>query len=345
MACFPDIWAPAALSCFTASISLILVFVIISGNLSIILAVFKDPLRKLRTPFSYFLVNLATSDLLVGCVTMPVSFVIHLQEPSGFLDIHFVRTIHLSYFISATASVLSLGALCLDRYLAITWPIKYRRSLRLSRCGLISLCIWIFSLTLPMIYIKVGYIVYLMVFSHISVLVTFCILLLSYRQVYKSLRKQANEMKATQRTISSAAAKEDLRKVASEKKVTRAFLIILLLFICTYTPAIIMIYILHFCEQCNCTLRHVLRDLQFLIVTANSAMNPFVCAIRLRAFRQSILVLLRCRGRKVKYLTKYGKDKRGESSVSTSDEKITHDKGNVNLDLNSTQETKVTEVT
>ena len=125
MACFLDVWAPAALSYFTASISLVLVLFIIIENSLIILAVFKDPLKKIRTPFSYFLVNLAASDLLVGSVTMPVSFVIHLQEPTGSLDSHFIRTLHLSYFISATASVLSLGALCLDRYVAITWPIKY----------------------------------------------------------------------------------------------------------------------------------------------------------------------------------------------------------------------------
>ena len=295
MACFPDVWAPTALSYFTASISLVLVFITVTGNLLIVVAVLKDPLKKLRTPFNYFLVNLAASDLLVGCVTMPLSFVIHLEEANGYVNPHFSKTMGSSYFISATASVLSLGALCLDRYVAISWPIQYRTSLQLSRCGIISLCIWIFSLSLPMLYLKVGYITYSMVFSHVSVLITFCILLLSYRQVYKSLRKQVNEMKAIQGTAESAATLDnELRQAALEKKVTRAFLIILLLFICSYAPAIIMVYILQFCEQCNCTFRHVLRDLQFLIVLSNSAMNPFVCAIRLQNFRESILVLLKC---------------------------------------------------
>ena len=180
-----------------------------------------------------------------------------------------------------------------------------------------------------MLYLKVGYIDYLMVFIHVEVLMTFLILMFSYRQVYKSLRKQANEMRAVQCTISSAATRDDLRKVTSEKKVTRAFLIILLLFICSYTPAIIMIFILQFCEQCNCVFRHVLRDLQFLIVTMNSAMNPFVCAIRLRAFKDSILVLLRCNKKESKYRAKYAKEEK-ESADDSSNGRIPDDRGTLN---------------
>ena len=295
--------------------SIILAIVITCGNLLIILSVYFDPLHKLRTPFNYFLVNLASSDLLVGIVTTPVMVAAHFQEVSGWLDRKLVTAAHLSYFISGSASVLSLGALCMDRCLAIRWPIKYRRSLRLSRCGIISVGIWGFSGALSMLYLKVGFIDYLMVFVHAAVSVTFVILVLTYHLVYKSLRNQADEIRSIRRTNQDEAKKEDLRKVNSERKVTRAFLMILLLFLCCYIPAIIMIYILQFCDQCNCTLQHVLRDFQFLLIPGNSAVNPFICAIRLKAFRRAIIKILRCQLQREKH---HGKGQRSGTVISTS---------------------------
>ena len=289
MSCFPNVWPPAALSYFTATVSLLLAFIIISGNIAIIVAIVRDPFKKLRTPFNYFLINLVTSDLLVGCVTMMISVLVHFKEPTGQVDPNLIKAIHLSYFISSTASVLSLGVLSLDRYIAITWPIKYRKHLSLARFSCISISIWVLSFSLPMLYLLTGYINYLMVFIHVSVLITFLILILTHRQVSKSLQKNADDLKCCS---SSNIATQEQRKIKQERKVTNAFLSILLLFICTYMPAVIMIYILEFCAQCNCTARNVLRDLQFLIISANSGMNPYVCAVRLKAFRKTIWALI-----------------------------------------------------
>ena len=300
VSCFPAVWAPVQLSYFTATCSLVLCFITTIGNFLLILAVLIDPLRKLRTPFSYFLVNLAISDLAVGSIAMSTAFAAHLDEADGFVPPYMVTMIHLTYFISTTASVLSLAALCLDRFIAIRWPIQYRRSLRLSRCVIISISIWVFSVSVSMIYLEVGYIDYLMVFVHVSVVITFSILVLTYLQVYKTLRSRSQALTIAQDS-NEEQRKEALRKNKIEKKVTRAFLYILGLFIASYAPAIIMIYLLQFCTSCSCDVRHVLRDMQFLFVSANSAMNPFVCGIRLQAFRHSILAVILCKKKKTQH--------------------------------------------
>ena len=62
----PKVWAPDELALFTTVISAILCVLAVPGNFSVCLAIFKDPLGKLRSPFAYFLVNLACSDLIVG---------------------------------------------------------------------------------------------------------------------------------------------------------------------------------------------------------------------------------------------------------------------------------------
>ena len=139
---------------FTCVVSAVLAIVAIIGNTSIVAAVIKDPLKKLHTPFNYFLVNLAVSDLIIGVITMPVSTYLHYTEYMDSLEIVVVKTLHMSYFISATSSLLSLIALSLDRLIAITYATKYRKYMRFRRCLLVSAVIWIISLSIPFIYLK-----------------------------------------------------------------------------------------------------------------------------------------------------------------------------------------------
>ena len=295
MDCFPSVRAPFQLAIFTSTCSAVISIIAIIGNVIICVAVYKDPFKNLRSPFTYFLVNLAAADLIVGIIYQPISVYFHAVESQGDTSDTLTKVLHMSYFISGTASILSLLALCMDRYLAIKFAIKYRSYLTWTRCFQISCIIWLASFTLPFTYLKLGYIDNLMVHSHTSVIVALVGLIVTYINLYLFLRKQATEMANIQRTTSTAAEEMRLQRLKLEKKITRTFLWILILFIATYVPSIIMVYILHFCESCHCTLRHVLRDLQFLLISSNSCMNPFVCTIRLKQFRKSVYAILpRC---------------------------------------------------
>ena len=293
MVCFPQVRAPEELSLFTCVVSAVLAIVTIIGNTSIVAAVIKDPLKKLHTPFNYFLVNLAVSDLIIGVITMPISTYVHYTEYTDTLEMVWVKTLHMSYFISATSSLLSLIALSLDRLIAITYAINYKRYMRFRRCLLVSVGIWIISLSIPFIYFEWNYIGYLMLFAHSAIIVGLAIMAVVHARVTKYIKAQSKTMI---RNISkSAPAKStesyELKELMFQKKVTRTFLIILGVFIGVYIPAVIMIYILHFCESCDCTFRHVLRDLQFLLISSNSCMNPFIYTLRVKSFRQSLKIM------------------------------------------------------
>ena len=107
------------MSYFTVSIAILLMLLNIPGNLLIILAVVLDPFKKLRTPFNFMMVNLAVADLIVGTVTEPLSIYIHWKEGVGdHVTLTVSRVFFMSYFISCTASLLSLAILAVERYLA-----------------------------------------------------------------------------------------------------------------------------------------------------------------------------------------------------------------------------------
>ena len=108
------------MSYFTGSAAFFLMLVNIPGNLLEILAVVLDPYKNLRTPFNFMMTNLAIADLIVGTVTEPMSIYLHWKEGMGdHVSIAESRVFFMSYFISCTASLLSLAILAVERYVAI----------------------------------------------------------------------------------------------------------------------------------------------------------------------------------------------------------------------------------
>ncbi|KAJ7391595.1 hypothetical protein OS493_017292 [Desmophyllum pertusum] len=62
---------------------------------------------------------LAVSDLVVGALTGPVFIAFHVREAMRYPVMENIWIIHLTFFVSYTASLLSLAALTLDRYLTV----------------------------------------------------------------------------------------------------------------------------------------------------------------------------------------------------------------------------------
>ena len=91
-------------------------------------------------------------------------------------------------------------------------------------------------------------------------------------------------------------------KVRWEQKITKTLLIMLMLFISCYLPACALIYIINLCNTCNCDLVLWSRDVQFLLILANSSMNPFVYSWRLNNCRRAFLWIVTCgkKGKKAK---------------------------------------------
>ncbi|XP_032679290.1 5-hydroxytryptamine receptor 1-like isoform X1 [Odontomachus brunneus] len=92
------------------------------GNILVCVAVFL--VRKLRKPCNYLLVSLAVSDLCVALLVMPMAL---LYEISGNWSFGWIMCdLWVSFdVLSCTASILNLCMISVDRYWAITKPLKY----------------------------------------------------------------------------------------------------------------------------------------------------------------------------------------------------------------------------
>ncbi|XP_028408248.1 adrenocorticotropic hormone receptor-like [Dendronephthya gigantea] len=288
--------APDALSFFTGSISIVLMLINIPGNLLVILAVTFDPNKNLRNSFNFLVTNLAIADLVVGLVTDPLSIHIHFKEGRN-QDISKaeIQAIHMSYFISCTASVLSIILLACDRYLALVHPARHCLLMnRPALLGCIAL-IWVISIGLPCIYFEVGYIRYAFIFANTAVVIaiivtvfTYTRLIMKFHSAGRSSTEDTNgELAPSSPTALTPPSHND------QKRITEMFMVILIAVLCCYVPSTILIYAMNFCESCTCDEIHTFRDLQFVFVIANSSVNFFCYAFRSPKFRSAFKVILR----------------------------------------------------
>ena len=285
-----NITAPIYLSFSSATCTMLSSLVASVGNFLVILAIFLDPNKDLRSPFNYFVANLGLADLIVGLVTSPLAATYLISEGLKDPNQQFRVWMHMTYFISCTASLLSLTALALDRYVAVTYPLLYRYKLSPMRAFLVSLLVWTVSILFSLIYFVVGYNKFRFVFANSAVVVAFAVLIFTNTKIFKHLRLQVHQWDTLSDSTNESLAKK--QAVKREKEVTKTLLIVLMFFLACYLPSCVCIYIVNLCSTCDCVFIHWVRDIQFVLVMANSGVNPFVYAWRLQSFRKAFRSIL-----------------------------------------------------
>ena len=291
---------PTSLSYFTAFFLVFLAIITIPGNFLVCLAIIKDPFRNLKTPFNYFLLSLAGTDLAVGAILDPVEVVYHIDEALK-LNVVDIKILHIFYFTLSTASILTLAALAMDRYFAVASPVKYKTMITSKRAILASVSIWIGALGFSFIYFKLGFIVYSFIFANTAVFTAFLVLIFVHVGILKRLRERSKYWR-DQRAMNYTEPEQqenrnDIINTKKEGKAAKALMIILLAFFSSLTPACVMIYLLNFCSKCSCLMVHWLRDMKILIVLCNSGINPYLYAWRLPQFKKAFYKFLHLRSR------------------------------------------------
>ena len=185
--------APTYLFFATSSFTVLITVVASLGNLLVILAVCINPNKDMRSPFNYFIANLSFADLIVGLITAPLGTGYHIIAGLGAENDQFKDSMLVTYYMSCTASLLSLTALALDRYVAITYPLLYRAKLNPTRALLVAIVVWVLSILSSMLYFAVGHNRYRFIFATTAVASTFAVLIFTNVKIFKYLRLQVKQ--------------------------------------------------------------------------------------------------------------------------------------------------------
>ena len=120
----------------------VIMFVIVFGNLLVVVAIFTD--KTLKTTQNWFIASLAVADFLLGLVIMPFSLA---NEMMGYWIFGKVwcdlwKAIDV---LLCTASILSICLISLDRYWSITRAITYPRNRTPKKAALMITAVWFLS--------------------------------------------------------------------------------------------------------------------------------------------------------------------------------------------------------
>ncbi|XP_048885313.1 alpha-1B adrenergic receptor-like isoform X3 [Brienomyrus brachyistius] len=121
-----------------------IVFAIV-GNILVILSVVCN--RHLRTPTNYFIINLAIADLLLSTTVLPVSATLEILNYWVFGRI-FCDIWAAVDVLCCTASIMSLCVISIDRYIGVSYPLRYPSIVTERRALLAMFGVWVLSVVI-----------------------------------------------------------------------------------------------------------------------------------------------------------------------------------------------------
>ncbi|XP_016064278.1 PREDICTED: histamine H2 receptor [Miniopterus natalensis] len=286
----------------TVSVALTtLIFITIAGNVVVCLAVGLN--RQLRNLTNCFIVSLAVTDLLLGLLVLPFSAFYQLSCRWGFSGVFCNIYTSLDVML-CTASILNLFMISLDRYCAVTDPLRYPVLVTPVRVGVSLALIWVVSITLSFLSIHLGWnsrsetsrvnhtnlsckvqvnLVYGLVDGLVTFYVPLLIMCVTYYRIFKIAREQAKRIHHA--SSWKAATIREHKATVTLAAVMGAFIV------CWFPYFTVFVYRgLRGDEAINKTLEAVVLWLGY----ANSALNPILYAALNRDFRTAYQQLLRC---------------------------------------------------
>ncbi|XP_012262984.2 adenosine receptor A2b-like [Athalia rosae] len=261
--------------------------------------------RRLRRRTNYYIISLATADLLVGLFAIPFAILASIGLPKNFHACLFTVSVLV---VLCTISIFCLVAVSVDRYWAILHPMGYSRTVRTrTAIGIICVC-WIAGTSvgfLPLmgwnagkksdekcLFTEVMDYNYL-VFLYFATIVFPALLIAAfyshiYRVVVKQLqqimtmnpgRRSENQTAGTMLRLLGAAQK---REVKATQNLSR----IVIFFILCWFPLYTINCVKAFCPDCEVS--SFLLNFCIILSHLNSAGNPILYAYHLKDFRAAL---------------------------------------------------------
>ncbi|XP_030077497.1 adenosine receptor A3 [Microcaecilia unicolor] len=289
------------------TMELIIAVCSIIGNILVIWAVKLNP--GLQNTTCYFMVSLALADIAVGVLVVPLSIVLSLEVEAPFYSCLFMCCLQVVF---TTASILSLLAIAIDRYLRIKISTKYRIIITARRICLALAISWVTSVLVGMVpmlgwnrktehdeghltTLKCGFISvmrmdYMVFFSFFGwVLLPLLIMLVLYIEIFYKIRKlvKKNAIKLRKRRAEGIF-------YGKEYKTAKSLALVLFLFALCWIPLSFMNCLDYFYPPV--VQMHFFRPVMYftiLLSHSNSAMNPVVYAFKIRKFKETYIHILR----------------------------------------------------
>ena len=259
-------------------------------NLLVIISIFRTP--SLTSLSNFLLVSLACSDFCVGLVTFPAFIVSRVAKITRDAELY-CKAQQISWvsgYCLCTASLLTLSAITLDRYVAIHYHLRYQDIVTVRRVRAVLVAIVTVSSAYGVLFSFgradiVTNIYNAFAFSSLSFII------FASCSIYRVVRRHQRQI-VSQLQVQVEAAEDGTLNLPSFKRSFMNMLIICWTVLLCYLPFTIITVVV------SATMRTppstiLALEWSLLLVNVNSTMNPLLYCWRYRPIREALLKLVR----------------------------------------------------
>jgi len=281
-----------------------LIFATILSNSLVFIAVYA--FRGLRTVTNYFVISLASADLCVALLALPVWLTTGLLRlhTDGEVMVFFMSTRWVEVFCAAV-SIYGATLVSLDRYLAIDKPLRYREMVTRGRAIKAIAGTWFLSILIAAIsFIQyqstTGMYVWAIFVVVVILCIPLCIMVFSYVCIYQAAVQQLSKMNYNEHNLTSLSAINSKRNADRERRkrfykelcITKTLGITVSLFFIAWAPFIIIIMVETFHSTKGNYMPEFLERLILYLPYINSFVNPWIYAGINKDFRFALKKLI-----------------------------------------------------
>ena len=265
----------------------ILAVMAIFGNSTVILAFIRN--IKLHTRTNFIIVGLATADLLVGFIAVPLYISITLLFKRH-LDIPVVLgvTYHAVDVFGGFASIFHLMLISLERFYAIAFPVSHRNSSKAVYLGVLVIC-WVTAGTLSFIHsirysnyniTRAFFILFFVCFS-----VALFVICTTYLGIWRKAKEKKLMRKGSRRTF---------KRHDHEVMIAMSLLIVIVVFAVTWLPFFCINAVYFFqSELKRKSISFEVIQFTKLLHYSNSVINPIIYSLKIPGFKKTFSSLIR----------------------------------------------------
>ncbi|XP_052329042.1 melanocortin receptor 5-like [Oncorhynchus keta] len=269
---------------------LILGIISLLENILVICAIIKN--KNLHSPMYFFVCSLAVADMLVSVSNAWETIIIYLLTNRQLIvDDHFIRQMDNVFdsmiCISVVASMCSLLAIAVDRYVTIFYALRYHSIMTHRRAALIIGAIWTFCTGCGIVFIMYSDTTPVII-CLVSMFFTMLVLMASlYSHMFMLARSHVKR-------IAALPGYNSIHQRASMKGAI-TLTILLGIFIVCWAPFFLHLILMISCPRnlyCVCFMSHF--NMYLILIMCNSVIDPLIYAFRSQEMRKTFKEIIGC---------------------------------------------------
>ncbi|XP_075067445.1 melanocortin receptor 5 [Mixophyes fleayi] len=266
-----------------AEVFLTLGIVSLLENILVITAIIKN--KNLHSPMYFFVCSLAVADMLVSVsnawetITINLINNKHLVMEDAFVR-HIDNVFDSMICISVVASMCSLLAIAVDRYITIFYALRYHNIMTVKRAGTIIACIWTFCTGCGIIFIL----------YYESTYVIICLITMFFTMLFLMVSLYIHMFLLARTHVKRIAALPGYNSVHQRTSMKGAITLTILIgiFIVCWAPFFLHLILMISCPQnlyCVCFMSHF--NMYLILIMCNSVIDPLIYAFRSQEMRKT----------------------------------------------------------